>query len=136
MARAISIRYTAGLLQWIGSLILSITPKLTSISLKLNIVIKKNMHFWRQRLTPYRRNTRSIINIQTIQQPTIQRRCFFYKRSNTGFMSNLITIRLKRFSFAVSQKILIITVLKAQQRTSGLKNIKISLIENLLPLNQ
>ena len=136
MARAISTRYTTSLLQWIGSLTLSIMLKLTSISLKLNIVIERNMHFWRQRLTPYKRSARSIINTRMIQQPIMQRRYFFYKRSSTSFISNLITIKLKRVGFVVIQKILIIAVLKAQWRTSGLKNIRISLVENLLPLNQ
>ena len=128
MARAISIHSTAGLPLQIGFLTVPITPRLTFKSFMLNIATIKNISILRQRPARYRRSVRSTISLQITVLHTILYRYFYQTKSGSGFTKDLIIIRIRQTGLAVILRIQIIMEFRAQQRTSGQRSIRVSIV--------
>ena len=128
IARAISIRFTASLPLQIGFLTIPITPRLTFKSFMLNIATTKNTSILRQRPMRYKRSVKSTISLQTTALHTILRRCFYQIRSGGGFIKDLRVIRIRSIGLLVGLRIQRIAAFRAQQKTSGWKSIRASIV--------
>ena len=127
VARAISIRFTAGLLQQIGFLGVYLMQRKILKNYENYMVAVRNTPTWKPQLIPHRRSVNNIINMQTIAPLTTPHKSFFQIRNGPGSSKNLRRMRRRRTGYVVALRILRILVYKALQRTSGWKNIKVNI---------